>query len=206
MFLRFGSEQDITDLYCNGTIYMSPIQRFREFEDGKLRGDPYEGISSITNYLPGQFEIPSIGFKGNHLGLHLKQTYENVSGNIYSLYCISSHGWRNPNEFKIDGSLKEFGSHCLMIKDNEKFLSLIEENLKKLKTKFRHDFVEYYDKKAINRQISLFEKPSEFEYQKEFRFYVERDSSEPFIFSIGSLMDISELHLSESIVDGIKLR
>jgi hypothetical protein len=205
MFLKFGQEQDITDLYRNGTIYMSPIQRFREIEDGELRGDLYEGASSIKNYLPGQFEIPSIGFKGTHLGIHLRESYENVLGNIYSLYCISSHDWENPNNFKIDDRIKMFGSHCLMIKDNQNFLSLIEDKLNQLKIKFKHDFIEYYDKKAINRQISLFEKPLEFEYQKEFRFYVERDSTEPFCFSIGSLVNISELYSSHLIVDGLKL-
>ncbi len=39
MFLEFGCKKDITDLYLNGTIYMSPIQRFREIEDCELRGD-----------------------------------------------------------------------------------------------------------------------------------------------------------------------
>jgi hypothetical protein len=206
MFLKFGEEKDILDLYHNGTIYMSPIQRFREIEDGELRGDLYEGVSSIKNYLPGQFEIPSIGFKGNHLGIHLRESYKNVLGNIYSLYCISSHGWENPNDFKIDDRIKKFGSHCLMIKDNKKFLTLLEKTLKQLKVKFRHNFVEYYDKKAINRQISLFEKPLEFEYQKEFRFYVERESTEPFVFSIGSLVEISELYSSHLIVDELKLQ
>jgi len=206
MFLKFGEENDILDLYQNGTIYMSPIQRFREIEGGELRGDLYEGVSSIKNYLPGQFEISSIGFKGNHLGIHLRESYERVLGNIYSLYCISSHGWKNPNDFKIDEKIKKFGSHCLMIKDNKKFLSLIEKTLKQLNAKFRHNFVEYYDKKAINRQISLFEKPLEFEYQKEFRFYVERKSTDPFVFSIGSLIGISELYSSHLIVDELKLQ
>lgn len=92
-----------------------------------------------------------------------------------------------------------------MIKDNQKFLSLIEDKLHQLNNKFSHGFVEYYDKKVINRKINLFEKPLEFEYQKEFRFYVERDSTEPFVFSIGTLVDISELFLTHNIVEGLKI-
>jgi hypothetical protein len=205
MFLKFGQEKDIVDLYRNGTIYMNAIQKFRELEDEELRGDSYEGASKIVNYPPGQFEIPSLGYKGNHLGIHLKEAYNNVLGNIYSLYCISSHGWENPNDFKIDDRIKSFGSHCLMIKDNKKFLSLIEDALQELKAKYYHNFVEYYNKKVINRQISLFEKPLEFEYQKEFRIYVERDSTEPFIVKIGSLVNISELYQIDTIVDKLKL-
>jgi hypothetical protein len=185
---------------------MSPIQRFREIEDGQLRGDLYEGVSKIHNYLPGQFEIPSIGYRGNHLGVHVRESYENVLGNIYSLYCISSHGWDNPRDFKIDQRVKRFGSHCLVVKDNVRFLSLIEDELKNLNVKFSHSFVDYYDKQLVNRKINLFEKPLEFEYQKEFRIYINRLSMDPFTFRIGSLVDIAEMYQSDLIVDELKLQ
>lgn len=206
MFIKFGEEDNIKDLFHNGTIYMSSIQRFREIEDNELRGDKYEGISRIKNYPPGQFEITSIGYKGNYLALQVREAYKEVLGNIYSLYCISSHGWDNPLDFKMDDRLKRFGSHCVVIKDNQKFLSLIENKLKELKAKFRYGFVEYYDKDKVDRKINLFEKPNEFEYQKEFRFYIERLSAEPFVFNIGSLTDIAELHPSHIIVDQLKLQ
>ncbi len=206
MFLKFGQEEHIKDLYYNGTIYMNAIQYFRSIEDGELRGDIYEGISRIKNYPPGQFEIPSIGFKGNYLALQTRYSYETVLGNVYSLYCISSHGWKEANEFKIDEKIKRFGKSCLIIKDNRKFLSLLENKLKELKVKSHHGFVEYYDKSKVDRAINLFEKPLEFEYQKEFRFYVERISDKPFVFSIGSLTDIAELHLAEGVINTLELR
>ncbi|MCG9791216.1 hypothetical protein [Flavobacterium algicola] len=206
MFLKFGEEKHINDLYHNGTIFMNPIQYFRKIEDGELRGDKYEGISKITNLPPGQFEIPSLNFKGNYLALQYRESYDIVLGNIFSLYCISSHGWNNPNDFKIDEKIKNFGSHCLVITDNAKFLSLIEEKLIELKVKFRHNFIKYYDKDKVNRTISLFEKPLEFEYQKEFRFYVERKSEKPFSFSIGSLKDIAEIYIAIDIVNTLKLK
>jgi hypothetical protein len=206
MFLKFGKEEHIKDLYYNGTIYMNSIQYFRKIEDGELRGDMYEGISRIKNYPPGQFEIPTLGFKGNYLALQIRQSYETVLGNIYSLYCISSRGWDDPKDFKIDEKNKRFGSHCLLVKDNVKFLSLIEEKLKELNVKFRHNFVEYYDKDKVDRAINLFEKPLEFENQKEFRIYVERISDKPFIFSIGSLTEIAELHRSTDIIDTLELK
>ncbi len=206
MLLKFGQEENIKDLFYNGTIYMSPIQQFRKIEDGELRGDKYEGVSRINNYLPGQLEIPSIGYKGNYHTFHMLESYENVLGNIYSLYCVSSHGWKNPLDFKIDEKIKRFGSHCLVIKDNQKFLSLIEAKLQELNVKFRHGFIEYYDKNTVNKKINLFEKPMNFEYQKEFRFYVKRDSIEPFVFNIGSLANIAELYPSELIVDELTLQ
>lgn len=203
-FLKFGQEEHIKDLYYNGTIYMNSIQSFRSIEDGELRGDKYEGVSRVENYPAGQFEIPKLGHKVNYLALHVRESYETILGNIFSLYCVSSHGWENPYDFKIDEKIKKFGSHCLMIKDIPKFLSLIEKKLKEQKVVCQHDFVEYYDKEKVNKEITLFEKPLEFEYQKEFRFYVERHSDQPFIFSIGSLTNIAEICAAKDVVDTLK--
>lgn len=205
MFIKFGEEKYLKDLYYNGTIYMNSIQYFRNIEDGELRGDIYEGISRIKNYPPGQFEIPELNFKGNYLALQIRQSYETVLGNIYSLYCISSHGWGDLTKFKIDNKNKRFGSHCIVVKDNKKFLSLIENKLKELKVDYTHNFVEYYDKDKINRTITLFEKPLEFEYQKEFRIYVKRLSEKPFVFNIGNITDIAEIYNSNEIIDTLKL-
>jgi len=205
-FLKFGAEEHIKDLHRNGTIFMNPIQYFRTLEDEELRGDSYEGISKITNLPPGQFEIPAIGFKGNYLSIQLRESYETILGNIFSLYCISSHGWKRPKDFKFDERIKRFGSHCLVVKDNMTFLSRIKNELERLDLRCRHGFIEYYDKHTVNRTITLFEKPLEFEYQKEFRFYVERDSDQPFKFSIGSLTEIAEIHPTESILDTLELR
>ena len=204
MFIKFGQEEHIKELYYNGTIFMNSIQSFRTIEDGELRGDKYEGVSRIKNYPPGQFEIPKLGYKGNYLALQIRESYETILGNIFSLYCVSSHGWENPNDFRIDERIKQFGTHCLMIKDCPKFLSLIENKLKKLKVVYKHGFVEYYNKEKVDREITLFEKPLEFEYQKEFRFYVKRRSDQPFIFSIGSLTNIAEMYKANDLIDTLK--
>ncbi|MFD1629682.1 hypothetical protein [Pseudopedobacter beijingensis] len=205
LFLKFGNRTNIKKLYENGTIYMNPIQYFRKEEDGELRGDSYEGAIRIHNYLPGPLNIPEIGFKGNHLGVHLKHSNEEVFGNIYSLYCVSSHGWKHPSAFNIDEKVKNFGSHCLMIKKPKIFISKMENHFKKNKMKFNHNFISYYDKTKINREITLFEKSLEFEYQKEFRFYLERDSIDPFVFNIQGLRDISEIYTTSDILEGLKL-
>ena len=199
MFLKFGSEADINDLYENGTIYMNPIDRFRKIEDEELRGDKYEGVNRIWNLPSGEFEIPSIKRKVKYISMHLKENYKNVLGNIYSIYCISSYGFPSPNDFLIDKKVERFGSHFLMVKDNQRFLQLIEDKLNLLGLKFDHDFVRYYDKKSINGQITLFQKPNEFEYQKEFRIYVDSALLTPLVFKIGSLKNIAEVHKTELI-------
>ena len=39
LFLKLGSEENILDLFENGTIYMNTIEYFRKVEDEELRGD-----------------------------------------------------------------------------------------------------------------------------------------------------------------------
>lgn len=193
MFLKFGSEENVTDLFDNGTIYLNTLQYFRTIEDAELRGDNYEGISQIKNYPPGDFEISAINFKGKYISLHLKNAFEEVRGNIYSLYCISSFAIPNPSNFSIDERVKGFGSHCLMVIDNQEFLERIQKALQKRNLIYRHGFVSYYDRYVINGKITLFQKPLEFDYQNEFRIYVESNATEPVVLKIGNLKNIAQI-------------
>ena len=101
--------------------------------------------------------------------------------------------------------ISPFGTHCIMIKDNPEFLRRIENALQLLGLKYRHGFVEYYNKNEINGAVTLFQKPHEFAYQKEFRIYVERLCIEPLIIKIGSLVEISQMYSSEEIISGLAL-
>lgn len=198
-FVKFGSEVDMLDLVDNGTIYMNPINKFRTIEDNSLRGDSYEGVQKIWNLAAGQFEIPKINLKGNYLRMHLRESYENILGNIYCLYSINSSGFEKTTDFCIDERVKKFGSHFVIINNIQEFRSRITNALKLLGDPFYCDFVQYYDKNQINGQITILQKPSEFEYQREYRFYVNRDSVLPLSFRIGSLKDIASIHTTDLV-------
>lgn len=193
MFLKLGSLENITDLYENGTIYINTIEYFRKTEDSELRGDKYEGASEIINSLPGTFKIPEIEGEFKYEKLHYKKSFEEILGNIYSLYCISSKGFPNPLDFQIDKKNLRFGTHCLMVKDNNYFFEKIKIELKNKGYEFNHGFVDYYDKEKVNKKLTIFDKPNEFEYQKEFRFYVLNNEIEPIKIQIGSLKDYAEI-------------
>ena len=47
----------------------------------------------------------------------------------------------------------------------------------------------------------MFEKPLEFEHQKEFRFYVENDKIKPIKIQIGSMKDYAEILKIEDILE-----
>jgi hypothetical protein len=197
LFLKFGSEENILDLYENGTIYMNTISWFKAVDDNYLRGDTYEGLSKIMNYPKGKFRIESLNHEVNYEKLQIRHANKDLLGNIYSLFCVSSFFEPTPENFKIDKRVEEFGSHCLIIKNCPKFLSLIEAKLTFLGYEYDHDFVEYYDKDKINGNIDFFHKREEFRYQNEFRFLVYNDKKEPIKFQIGCLKDISEVVKSE---------
>ena len=180
---------------------MNTIEYFRKVEDEELRGDKYEGVSKVINSLPGTFKIPGIDREFNYVKVHLKESYNEVLGNIYSLYAISSKGFPNPLDFKFDERNLRFGTHGVMIKDLPLFFNKIENELKKNNLKFNHGFVDYYDKEEVSREITLFEKPLEFEHQKEFRFYVENDKIKPIKIQIGSMKDYAEVFKIEDLLE-----
>jgi len=192
-FAKFGAEEHMRAFFEQGLVYMNPIQHFRQTEDQQLRGDHYEGVSKIKNLPPGIMEITALDYKGHYLNIHLSESYELVLGNIFSMFCVSSATIPNPFEFKVDTKIAEFGSHCMMIKNNEVFLKRMESGLSSLAFEFYHGYVSYYDRYKVNRTMSLFEKPLEFAYQKEFRFLVKSGLSTPLTLQLGSLADIAML-------------
>ena len=200
VFIKFGSEMNMLDLIDNGTIYMNSIQKFRQTEDNYLRGDSYEGISKLWNFPSGSFEIPTINYKGNYEHFHLAERYETVFGNLYSLYSISSNWVEDPEEFQVDTKVIEFGSHGVMIKNLSEFFRRMRSKLKSTGHKFHYGFVEYYDKNAYNGEAHVFHKPSEFAYQREFRFFLQRNEITPLSLSIGSIRDIAEIFPSEAFL------
>lgn len=200
VFLKFGQEKRILDLYENGTVYLNTLEYFRNIEDGLLRGDKYEGVSRITNLPPGKITISELNVTVDYINIHLKEAYEKVLGNLYCVYCVSSHGWANPLDFKIDDRNAGFGEYCLMIKQPGVFIQKIEDAINHFDYKVHTGFVDYYDKDNINDTISLFQKPLEFEYQKEFRFFIENEKIEPIKLNIGSMKDYSEIYKTEDIM------
>ena len=200
MFLKFGSLENITDLYKEGTIYMNTVEYFRCLEKDKQRGDGYEGASEVINSLPGTFKIKESDQEFKYEKVHIKSQYETILGNLYCLYCISDHGFPNLLDFKMDKRNMDFGSHCLVIKDNAYFFKRIQEELKNQNWEYKHGFVEYYNKNEVSKKLTIFDKPDEFEYQKEFRFYVKNNKLNPIKIQIGSLEKYSEILKIEDIM------
>ncbi len=204
VFLRFGQEAHIKDLYENGTVYLNTVEYFRGLKDTGFRGDPYEGIDRVINTLPGSFTIPSINHTVNYLKIHI-QGNKIYKGNLCCLYTISSKTIPDPESFRIDSKNLNFGTHCLVIKEPGTFLKNMRKALNKAKYEFHHDFVEYYDKKKYSGDLNPFKKSLEYEHQNEFRFFVENLVNEPITIKIGSMKKYSQIYKIEDMME-LKLR
>ncbi len=204
LFLKFGKEAHIRDLYENGTVYINTLKHFRKTEDGSLRGDKYEGAVRYT--VPPKDAIITMTMSDG-LVLHpTKIEYGQYleRGNLYSLYCISSHGFELPEDFALDKRNLDFGTHCLVITKPGVFIERMEAALEALQLEYDHNFVTYYKVGIENKNLNPFQKPDVFVYQKEFRFHVNYPKDKALTVKLGSLSDIAQIIDSDNALE-IKL-
>ena len=209
-FLKFGSYENMLDLYENGTIFFNSIDYFQKLEEQGLRGDNYEGTTRLSNYheyedLKVTLTVPETGktIDLNPSRLHLREFLSDLEGNVFCLYCLKTPDILDFDNFKIDSRVKEFGSHFVMITDLQRFLGEIKKQLDEQGIDFQNKVVQYYDRNKQNGELSLFHKPEEFEYQKEYRIVLFRRGNKPFKIKVGSLKEYAHL-LKVDAIDTIK--
>jgi hypothetical protein len=202
-FIKIGEKKFIEDLYINGTIFMNPISRFKEIEDNNLRGDTLEGSHYIEqgDFLKLKIKDKWIEFNRGvqDFNCQLYLDYDNVNGNIYSLYTL-----RMPvvsDKIIIDKKNLEFGDTFLLISYVDKFMSRVREQLDKENLKYKYGFVKYYYNKTFTGTAGVFHKSDKYAYQEEFRFFIETSGQGPLAFKIGSIKDISKVFNIEDLLD-----
>ena len=82
-----------------------------------------------------------------------------------------------------------------------KFLDLICWEIEKQDIYYRAKTVKYYEKDKIHGEITLFDKSTEYEYQREFRIVLYTDEIKPITLKIGNLSEIAELFEINAIDD-----
>lgn len=192
-FFKIGKEEHIEDLYQNGTIFMNPVSKFKKIEDEHLRGDIHEGSHYVeqANFLRIKFEeqVLDLHDELQNFNCQIYREYKNTRGNIYSLYSFLVE--EGQDKFIIDKRNLGFGDTCLFIQDPDEFINRIKKNLDKQNLKYHYGFVKYYDYKTFSGFAGVFHKSNKFEYQNEFRFFVEKNSDTPLVLKNGSISDIS---------------
>lgn len=204
-----------------GEICLNTVKWFREYEniDSNI-GDSFEGVSfacghdftiefgdPITEYNSDEElkeKLDKIEWKSIGKGINLKGVDESINANIFSLYTV----FGKKNE-KHEGSLvpqkflEEFTNHrFVIILQPMTFLSRIENELIKNKRQVKRGLVKYYKLNSkIVENLSLFDKPDKYAYQKEYRIIVENPYAEQKIIQLGNLNDIcAEIDISKDYI------
>lgn len=194
--LKIGEKKYMDKLYKQGLIHMKNIDWFIKYEDKQLRSDKDEGINGIE-----QIAELKLSYNGKVLGhsnsAQLKVHDYDKKGNLYSLIAITSR--EEPGKFRIDERNKEFGDCFVVIINVKEFIKRIGDKLKELGYEYEYGLVNYYDSKKYRGPLNVFCKPNDFNYQKEFRFWVKRNEAGPLEFEIGSIENISFIFETEKL-------
>ncbi|WP_159039925.1 hypothetical protein [Christiangramia fulva] len=184
---------------------MNTINWFQN-SDKKAVGDIYEGVYEIEN-LKGKLtlKVPNNPITLEKASLQLRKHLEGHIGNIYSTYAISNLLLKRKKVHKVDPRMKNFGSHCLIIKDVKGFTNAIFNKLDELGISYTHNIVQYRKLNGKKHQVSLFEKTHILSYQKEHRIIAWTKTNSPLKFEIGSIEKYAEIHTTEKIIETLKV-
>ena len=199
--LKFGEEEHLKSLVEKGIIYLGAINKLREGDNHKF--DSYEGATFIKGFVGGgiiESSHPTLGYlKMKFESGTYKETYETLYGNICSFYAITQDHFTDSKLTSVDSRMQEFGSHFVMINMSE-FMKRLRKKLEELKLKYHGRLVEYYDEKSYEGRRGLFNKRNKFEYQKEYRLYIENQEAEnPITITLDDLSDIAWIAPSNTV-------
>lgn len=182
---------------------MNTINRFKEIEDNFLRGDLQEGrhIVKQGDFLKLKINNKWIEFnkKNRDFNCQLYYEYERTNGNIFSLYTLFMP--MTSNKIVVDKKNLEFGDTCLLISYTDEFMKRVSAEMEKKKINLQYGLVQYYNYKTFSGKAGVFHKSNKFEYQNEFRLFIENENIKSFILRLGSINDISKIFNSKDLLD-----
>ncbi len=191
LLIKIGAEENIDRLQQKGLIFSKTIKYFRdnEIEQFKLRKDEREGaqkslrINDLSTSIRGK-ELPLIFLKPR---LNIFDPNLDLC-HIYCLYMASPK--LADGEPFIDNRNIAFGDFSLIITDPFAFIQRIEDSIRD-KYSLMYNPVTYYSDNEDYNNLTVFDKPEYFSYQREFRLFFDYKNANDLQFEIGSIEDIS---------------
>lgn len=196
--LKFGQRKHIEDLYNNGTIYMNSINYFKRVEQNEQKKDDREGILHIKqiSWLQLKIDDKIIEFSKTGTGnlitsAQYREEATELLGNIFSTYAITDELVSKTDI--IDKRCAGLGDTILIITKPITFLKRVQQALESKNIEYKCDFVKYYDEHSYEGDLGFFYKPNHYTHQSEYRICIMNDKDEPYILTIGSIADISQI-------------
>lgn len=203
--IKFGREEYISQLRNDGIIYFNSLNYFRKIENDEVRRDALEGVVRIEQlrdvqlYLEGKLIARTLPSSNSHLCFH---DNENI-GNVFSMYAITENEHTDP-EFKFDRRLLQFGDKLLLITDTKAFIKKIISQIESRNLHFNLGYVKYYNKNLYSGILDPFHKPDNFNYQNEFRIYIQSKYDMSIQLEIGSIKNITQV-FDISMIENFKI-
>jgi hypothetical protein len=193
LFLKFGEQEHLKDLQQQGHLYFNALKYFTEVEDGNVRGDIDETLfySKIKLHSLRNKNFSNGIIKVNNVPGLLKFRAE--LGNIFCLYSIDTRKYNKSFKYKFDKLMDGFDKFSLLITDVPEFLKRVEQALIRQNLKNEKGPVKYYDLKKYVEDKGPFIKDIAYEYQKEYRIVIYKETVLPTSIFIGNIEDISIL-------------
>lgn len=200
LLMKFGKEEHIKLLQSEGHVYCKDLEYFARLEDGNTRGDSLESVVELDFIKNGTLQIkplndPNAVWKNLSIkNTQMRKRILNPTGNLYCLSGIKVQIQKDPTTYTLDRRFRSFGNCCLIITDQNAFFERLQNAINNLKIKWCADPIHYVDFAKYKGEKSLFEKDLVYEWQQEYRFFLDSGKREPLEFSIGCLEDISMIY------------
>lgn len=205
--LKFGQEKYLNDLLQKGEVFFRPVEDYVNSDKDQV-GDPNEGCVWIEN---GQFT----SIKANHptLGIHEfkpapdqlgKLSQSNLNFLSCSFFAITPNVFTESDTFIIDNRISEFGTHALMIKEPNKFLEDVANELKRQNIEYEIGTVKYRDFNIEGRiELTPFHKSNDYRHQHELRIIRRNIDNKAKTVSIGSIADYAEITETKYFMESV---
>ncbi len=194
IFIKFGDFAHIETLQKQGLVFCNTLDYFIKNTD-EVQGDKLEGAYKIDYSKKSIIHLNSIN-RQNHFNISIKITklvkrINNPTENLFCLYSLNMLKMRNNEKWFIPKKLLKKYESFLIIKDVDIFLSRLQSELKKRQFKWEHHLVDYKDFSNKVSTKNIFQKDMQYDYQKEFRLFIENNNHEIIKLYIGDISDIS---------------
>jgi hypothetical protein len=127
--VKFGREEDISQLQQQGLLYLNNLQYFWKIEDGELRGDQFDSVDEVLRgghgkvYFSNGANGPGDMITNWTIRIHPPES-EKI--NIFCMHALRP----SAGTFPVDEKNFRFGEYALVIKDVPQFIDRIGSYLK----------------------------------------------------------------------------
>jgi hypothetical protein len=194
-FLKFGKWEHLHEFRTDGLVYLNTLRYFQELESDPERGDPFEGIDTITQPQ----HIRDFVFDTNSKRGKIVVSPEELAGpirisrnrtmacNVYCLFSITEPVCGDLVSERSSG----LGDSCVLVLNPTELVTRISNAAKAATLNCHSGMVRYYDSRNYSGEVGPFRKRAEYSYQNEFRFVVWPGGDVAIRLKAGSLLDIT---------------